>query len=187
MLDKKLKEQIYYGNNQQKKEFDNKAFYTLVAVIVGFALIVAIISINSNNTTHYEQPKQERNLGDIVNEKPSATQVEHEETTEKNTTDAFANEQNAKNNPVTETKTTSNSVQKTSTDNNSMEEFYKINSMHVSSQSSNSEYGEFGSFVNDKTPQRTKDVIKHAVKSPSNTQNSKPKSNIEKSQDWFFE
>lgn len=72
MLDKKLKEQIYYGNNQPKKEFNNKAFYILMAVIVGFALIVAIISINSNNnTTHYEQPQQERHLEDIVGEKPA--------------------------------------------------------------------------------------------------------------------
>ena len=45
MLDRKLKEQIYYGNNQPKKEFDNKAFYIFMAVIVGFALIVALISI----------------------------------------------------------------------------------------------------------------------------------------------
>lgn len=70
MLDKKLKEQIYYGNNQPKKEFNNKAFYILVAVIVGFALIVALISINSNSNTHYEQPTQKRALEDIVGEKP---------------------------------------------------------------------------------------------------------------------
>ena len=76
MLDKKLKEQIYYGNNQPKKEFDNKAFYTLVAVIVGFALIVAVISLNSNNTTHYEQPKQERNLDNLVGEQTESTQKE---------------------------------------------------------------------------------------------------------------
>lgn len=77
MLDKKLKEQIYYGNNQPKKDFNNKAFYILVAVIVGFAWIIAIISINSNNNTHYEQPKQERHLEDIVNEK-SAENIEQQ-------------------------------------------------------------------------------------------------------------
>lgn len=71
MLDRKLKEQIYYGNHQPKKNFDNKAFYILVAVIIGFALIVAIISINTNNNTHYEQTTQERNLIDIVGEKPT--------------------------------------------------------------------------------------------------------------------
>ncbi len=159
MLDKKLKEQIYYGNNIPKKEFDNKGFYTLVAVIVGFALIVAVVSINSNNTTHYEQPKQERNLENIVNEKPSATQVEQKKLQKKNTTDTVTNQQNTKNNPVTKPKTTSNDIKKTYTDNNSMNEFYKINSTHASQQGSNSEYGEFGSFVTNETPQRTKDIV----------------------------
>lgn len=71
MLDRKLKEQIYYGNNQLKKEFNNKAFYILATVIIGFALIVALISINSNNNIHYEQPTQKRGLEDIVGEKPT--------------------------------------------------------------------------------------------------------------------
>ena len=68
MLDRKLKEQIFYGNNQPEKKFDNKAFYMFMAVIVGFALVFALISANSNRTTHYEQPKQERDLANIVGE-----------------------------------------------------------------------------------------------------------------------
>lgn len=88
MLDKKLKEQIYYGNNQPKKEFNNKAFYILVAVIIGFALIVAIISINSNNNTYYEQPTQERNLTDIVGEKPAEKIEQQSEPEQKTYTEA---------------------------------------------------------------------------------------------------
>ncbi len=88
MLDRKLKEQIYYGNNQSKKEFNNKAFYILVAVIIGFALIVAIISINTNNDTHYEQPTQKRGLEDIVGEKPAENAEEQTEPEQKTYTEA---------------------------------------------------------------------------------------------------
>lgn len=88
---------------------------------------------------------------------------------------------------VTNTKPkTSTAVQNTSS-NNSMDEFYKINNTHTSSNGNNSDYGEFGSFVTDKTPQKTKEIIKQSVKQPVNKQTSKQKSNIEKSQDWFFE
>jgi len=68
MLDKKLKEQIYYGNNQSDKEIDIKALYIFMAVIVGFALFFALISTNSDKTKHPEQPKQERNISDLVGE-----------------------------------------------------------------------------------------------------------------------
>ena len=88
---------------------------------------------------------------------------------------------------VTNTKPkTSTAVQNTSS-NNSMDEFYKINNTHTSSNGNNSDYGEFGSFVTDKTPQKTKEIIKQSVKQPVNKQTSKQKSNIETSQDWFFE
>lgn len=88
MLDRKLKEQIYYGNHQPKKDFDNKAFYILVAVIIGFAVIVAIISINSNKNTYYEQPTQKRNLTDIVGEKPAKNTEQQTEPEPKTYTEA---------------------------------------------------------------------------------------------------
>lgn len=100
MLDRKLKEQIYYGNNQPKKEFDNKAFYIFMAVIVGFALIVALISITSNSNTHYEQSKQERNLDDIVGEHKATKDTQRDMSEEKTYTEtekhALDSEQSAK-------------------------------------------------------------------------------------------
>ena len=96
MLDRKLKEQIYYGNNQPKKEFDNKAFYIFMAVIVVFALIVALISITSNNNTHYEQPKQEHNLGDIVGEHKETEDTQQDISKEKTEQKVLDSEQSAK-------------------------------------------------------------------------------------------
>lgn len=69
-----------------------------------------------------------------------------------------------------------------------MDEFNEINSIHASHYRNNtSDYEEFGSLVNGKTAEKTKDIVKYATKSPTNKQKYIPKSNIEKWQEWFFE
>lgn len=114
-----------------------------------------------------------------ISEQKSYTEVEKQ--TNRNT---YSDNATNKNNLTIKKQNLDNNT----SSNNSMDEFNEINSVHTSHYSNNnSDYGEFGSFVNDKTPQKTKDIVKYATKSPTNKQKYTPKSNIEKSQEWFFE
>lgn len=62
-----------------------------------------------------------------------------------------------------------------------------------------SDYGEFSSFANDKTPQKTKNIVRQSVNSKPNLNTvqtskpitnmpvNKPKTDLQQSSDWFFE
>ncbi|CDE89481.1 TPA: SPOR domain-containing protein [Candidatus Gastranaerophilales bacterium HUM_20] len=88
MLDKKFKEQIYYGESKQTSNNNYRAFLIMAGVIVGFAIIIAIISSSHNANTTYQQPTQERNLEDIVNEKPAENAEQQTKPEQKTYTEA---------------------------------------------------------------------------------------------------
>lgn len=159
-----------------------KPVFIILAVIFFVGMLGTFNDSNDDSTYTPSATNQETNndtTQENISEQKSYTEAEKH--TNRN---AYSDNEINKNN-VTNQKQNSNN---NDSSNKSMDEFNEINSIHTSHYSNNtSDYGEFGSFVNDKTPQKTKDIVKYATKSPTNKQKYTPKSNIEKSQEWFFE